>query len=665
MKFDILTLVFIQSILFFIQVIALFIQYRVNKTYRGIGWWVVGSFLMAIGVIFMPMVVVKSLLIFARIANPCVVLGQIFLYIGILKFLDKKANKWTLVTIFLVFIFLYYYYMLFNNDISSRTIILNVTLATISMITACKLFLKKDKLMSVSANFTASVFLIYGCFLIIRALFALLLPHMNTYSDQEAILIIGFIVPIITSTLWTFGFIIMHNQRLNIENLMEKDKMQKIFNTIPDAALITRLTDGLLIDVNEGFLAMTGYTYNEVIGESTLKINLWSNIEERNVFITELKKEGICENMEFVFIRKNGIQFVGIISGRMIKIYDVPHLVSSIHDITERKQAEESLMESEEKYRSILNASPDDITITDLGGRIVMVSPAAKKMFGYETNNEGLIGKRLVDFIVPEEVERAWVNIQLMNKVGDRKEMEYHAVRKNSDIFDIEVNSEFIRNSKGQPIKMVFIIRDITERKRAEQKIQELIRQLEIERNTAQQNSITDSLTGVANRRYFDEALRTEFFRLKRSGDVLTLIMIDVDYFKRYNDNYGHLAGDDCLRQITTKLKSIVGRESDIVARYGGEEFCVVLPKTEENGAQTIAEHIRKAVEELAIPHATSSIGKYVTVSVGVVTVDTTGLETPEQVVTLADEALYRAKKGGRNRIEVETNNTKTGKDIQ
>ncbi len=313
-------------------------------------------------------------------------------------------------------------------------------------------------------------------------------------------------------------------------------------------------------------------------------------------------------------------------------------------------------MESEEMYRSILNASPDDITITDLEGRIIMVSPASKEMFGYAMDYEGFIGMGLVDFIVPEDLERAQSNIRLMYQGGSQRPNEYRGIRQNQSIFDIEVNSGFIRNASGQPTKMVFIVRDITERKATEQKIQELVQQLEIEKNTAQLNSMTDSLTGLANRRYFDEALRTEFHRLKRSGCTLSLIMLDIDHFKKFNDSYGHLAGDDCLRRIGATLKAIVGRVPDVVARYGGEEFVVILPETEDNGAATLAERIRKAIEMLAIPHAASDTGGYVTVSLGVVTVYTTGLASPEQVVALADEALYCAKHGGRNRIAVAPN---------
>ena len=138
-----------------------------------------------------------------------------------------------------------YYYMYINNSISARTVVLTAALAAILLMTAYKLILKKDKLISGSANFTAAVFLVYGCFIIMRTFFALILPPMHSYFDQTPIFILGFIVPIIASTLWTYGFIIMVNQRLNAENHEEREKLQLVFNTSPDAAMITSLTDGL------------------------------------------------------------------------------------------------------------------------------------------------------------------------------------------------------------------------------------------------------------------------------------------------------------------------------------------------------------------------------------------------------------------------------------
>lgn len=319
-------------------------------------------------------------------------------------------------------------------------------------------------------------------------------------------------------------------------------------------------------------------------------------------------------------------------------------------DITDRKRAEDAVRESEETYKTILMASPDDITIADLSGRIIMVSEAAHRIFGYPPG-EGP-GMSVMDFIDPEDHERARANIVKMLEENYPGPNEYRAFRKDGSRLDIEVNNSLIRDREGNPVRMVLIVRDITSRKKTEQQIQELLHQLEIERDLAQRNSLTDSLTGLANRRFFDNALRTEFSRHKRLGSQLSLIMLDVDHFKKYNDHYGHLEGDDCLRQIARTLKSVVERATDIVARYGGEEFVVILPETNRQGAALLAERIGKAMLKLALPHAKSDTSEFVTISFGIATAADHVLTDGAQLVALADQALYQAKKDGRNRYE-------------
>lgn len=309
------------------------------------------------------------------------------------------------------------------------------------------------------------------------------------------------------------------------------------------------------------------------------------------------------------------------------------------------------LQASEEIYKTILMASPDDITIADLSGRIIMFSNAAPKMFGYDPE-EGP-GMSVMDFIVPEDHERAHANIVRMVYENYKGPNEYRAIRKDGSCFDIEVNNGLIRDRKGNPVRMVLIARDITSRKKTEQQIQELVHQLEIERDLAQHNSLTDNLTGLSNRRFFDNVLRTEFSRYKRSGSQLSLIMLDVDHFKKYNDHYGHLAGDDCLLQIANVLRNVVKRPPDIVARYGGEEFVVILPNTDRQGAAVLAGRIGEFMLRLALPHAQSDISEFVTISIGVATAADHVLTDETQLIALADQALYQAKKNGRNRYEV------------
>ncbi|MFZ4579134.1 MAG: diguanylate cyclase domain-containing protein [Myxococcota bacterium] len=195
--------------------------------------------------------------------------------------------------------------------------------------------------------------------------------------------------------------------------------------------------------------------------------------------------------------------------------------------------------------------------------------------------------------------------------------------------------------------------RRLEEQHKATDALKRTLGELEIERDHAQASARIDSLTQVANRRAFDEALRAEYYRLKRSGaHKLSLLLLDVDHFKQYNDLYGHPAGDACLLQVAAGLRTVVKRAPDFIARYGGEEFAVILPDTDGVGTLAVAERIRRAVEELAIPHSASATAKVVTVSIGAVSITASRVSGPESVLDLADKALYRAKSGGRNRVD-------------
>jgi diguanylate cyclase (GGDEF)-like protein len=158
-----------------------------------------------------------------------------------------------------------------------------------------------------------------------------------------------------------------------------------------------------------------------------------------------------------------------------------------------------------------------------------------------------------------------------------------------------------------------------------------------------------DSLTGVANRRFFQQYLGREWLRAKRNGSSLSFLMCDIDFFKLYNDTYGHQAGDNCLSQVAEALASGLKRPGDFIARYGGEEFAIILPETSLHGAESLAGKILKRVEELKLEHLPSSASKYVTVSIGVTNNET--LSSAKEIIAHADKALYQAKKEGKNKV--------------
>lgn len=179
--------------------------------------------------------------------------------------------------------------------------------------------------------------------------------------------------------------------------------------------------------------------------------------------------------------------------------------------------------------------------------------------------------------------------------------------------------------------------------------------QLEETNLVLQRLSSMDDLTDIANRRSFDQYLHREWKQAKRSKTSLSLIMLDVDYFKQYNDTYGHQAGDQCLQKVAQVLESVVQRPRDLVARYGGEEFAIILPETDVEGATLVAEQIRRSIEELRIPHKASDTFEYITISLGVTSIIPNSQNKVKDFVGLADRALYQAKEKGRNKVEVKT----------
>ena len=315
-------------------------------------------------------------------------------------------------------------------------------------------------------------------------------------------------------------------------------------------------------------------------------------------------------------------------------------------DIGTRKKAEDKLRESEARIRAITNATQDAVLMMEPNGRISFWNPAATRIFGY-TGDEAL-GKNLHQFLTPqryrETQQMGLVKFQqtgLGSAIDTTQEAE--ACHKDGHEFSVELSLSAIQLQDGW--HAIGTVRDISARKMAETALEESNRKLEA-------LSVTDALTGIANRRRFDDVLTREYSRHVRSGADLSLIMLDIDYFKAFNDCYGHVAGDACLRQIAGIMEACVARPADMAARYGGEEFACILPETDLQGAISVAETIRCQIQSRSISHKKSPIADFVTVSLGVVTVKCRSSESIMELVVKADELLYRAKSLGRNRIE-------------
>jgi diguanylate cyclase (GGDEF)-like protein/PAS domain S-box-containing protein len=227
---------------------------------------------------------------------------------------------------------------------------------------------------------------------------------------------------------------------------------------------------------------------------------------------------------------------------------------------------------------------------------------------------------------------------------GVDHEADYRALTRDGDYVWIRDVVHVVRREDGSVDSLVGFMFDITERKQSEDKILQLQRELEV-------LSYRDSLTGVANRRMFDTLYPVEWAKARATGEPLSLVVIDIDYFKQYNDHYGHVQGDECLRRVARALDTCASRSRDLCARFGGEEFILLLPATDEGAARNVADRCRKLLAHKEIPHARSGVGRTVTVSMGVGTIVPGAQDDPNVFLDRVDRRLYQAKSAGRDRV--------------
>ena len=294
-------------------------------------------------------------------------------------------------------------------------------------------------------------------------------------------------------------------------------------------------------------------------------------------------------------------------------------------------QAEAMIRESEEKFRVLANLLPQIVFESDAQGNLTYVNRQAYKIFGY-SEDEQILGISTLDFYSPESRLNAVENIRRSLAGEPLGSNEYTMVRKDGSMFQALVYSNPIVRD-GQRVGLRGIIVDITERKQLEDELHH--------------QATTDSLTGVFNRRHFEQLATAEMKRAIRLGHPLTIVLIDIDHFKHVNDTYGHAAGDQALLTFTTLCQKNI-REIDIFSRFGGDEFALLLPEANSRQAYAVIERIRQAI-------ATEPInldGKLIslTISSGIASVSDAG-EDFDKLLIKADQALYRAKEAGRNKI--------------
>ncbi len=295
-------------------------------------------------------------------------------------------------------------------------------------------------------------------------------------------------------------------------------------------------------------------------------------------------------------------------------------------------------------HKLVVDNSRDIIVLGDLDGRLTYVSPGVRNLVAWDAPD--LLGHFVREFIHPGDAAEMEMALRALRAGSEGGTLEYRIRKREGDYIWVEGSLRVYRHpATGRPVGFLNTVRDISERKRSEEHLQSAYRAMET-------LVVVDALTGIANRRRFDDAIATEWRRALREASKLSLLLIDADHFKKYNDTYGHVRGDSCLKQIAEASLDVVLRPGDLVARYGGEEFAVVLPGTDEAGAVAVAEDICQAVRSRQLPHEGNTTG-IVTVSIGCATIVPHRGKTAQDLIEAADQALYHAKSRGRNRVAV------------
>jgi diguanylate cyclase (GGDEF)-like protein/PAS domain S-box-containing protein len=425
----------------------------------------------------------------------------------------------------------------------------------------------------------------------------------------------------------------------------ERDLLRTAFAQSPDFRYV-KTPDSRFISVNERVSQLYGFrSPDEMVGRTDYDIvdavraaELMA--EERNLVSSG---KGFSDYEEFVAIGGNEHWFstskVPLINsdGETIGIAGVTH------DITANKHLQAELERNRNQLDFVLSGVSDGIAMFDSQGTLVYRNNQYRTMFPLTTETRRP-GQHIRDIledvlakgeqVVPREIERQWLEnvVASLTKVSEEE----------IELFD--GHWLHLRTRPTADGSALVVVSDVTKIKQAERALQNMTEQLKL-------LATTDGLTGLTNRRAFDEALERELARSRRTGGALSLLLADVDRFKAYNDIYGHQMGDEVLKQVGNCLKEALKRPGDVAARYGGEEFVAILPGTDEDGAFFIADAFREALFTMGLIHTGGDKG-VVTASVGLATfTDRDGGMNATELVRRADEALYNAKGAGRDRV--------------
>ncbi|MFM2486583.1 sensor domain-containing diguanylate cyclase [Celerinatantimonas yamalensis] len=427
------------------------------------------------------------------------------------------------------------------------------------------------------------------------------------------------------------------------------------FNSLPNFTYYRDL-DGRLLGCNQAWAHYRGLLPQDVVGKYLADILTQDELQYEQSHANRVL-EGDTQAVQDWLVMENGKRC--LIETNYYPLRDgkqnLRGILSVSTDVTnwyqlnqaleqenqQRLLTEKALNKQNNLIRSVFNASPDPIGFIDDHGVITGGNQPFAQLFNLEQRE--LINRSLSELLpVDDATFHLEQNLSLFHTGASARYEQMMEIPSTGETAWYEICKAPYHDRVSEERGIVIIARDISERKKTEKKLAEAVTQLEA-------LSFLDGLTQVANRRSFDERLPEQWNIHQRGEQPLSLLMIDIDCFKEYNDNYGHQLGDDVLRQVANMVKTNVKRNSDLVARYGGEEFVVLMPQTDLDGAILIAKRLLAQTEDLAIIHEYSQVTERLTISIGVACASSYGNYQPADLLQTADLCLYQAKREGRN----------------
>ncbi len=475
--------------------------------------------------------------------------------------------------------------------------------------------------------------------------------------------------------------------------MFQRDETMSRYNPVEWAQV--RFLDAGQIQTTQGiFSHITLYPTGKEILSSAGLATAFSGATSQRYSRDDMWKLVSHINNETLSERADQVQFWAAIHGSVLLLLLLTFSWWRAYTSFNSQLTAQALAEHHQRHAATIASAKDAIITINSHGNVIDFNPAARSLF--ELDRTQAIGQNIADLIIPAEYReghiKALANSNHQSYHDGKAHLEAVAQTISGRHFPVEIST--VRIQQDDNYIYTAFITDISERKSHEESIRSAKRQLEIKVNQRTQelmkinqnlqqqivervrteerlkyaqeelersnqrlaeHAAKDGLTGIANRRTFDNRIKEEWRRGQRSHQSVALILFDIDFFKRFNDNYGHLAGDECLRLIGELLQNspFAQRASDLVARYGGEEFVVVLINTDLQHAIQIGEQIRKEVEALKILHEyrEDDMPALITISLGVSSLQPDNHNSPEDLIEAADKALYRAKSNGRNQL--------------